>query len=164
MAHTSGLAGVAGEHFVAAELARRGYLVTLTRGNAPGIDILAYWPATKKTVACQVKASDGRKKQDGQWILTPKDEDVLALRSDFFIFVYMPTDFGAPQYSIVPSKTVAAQVRAEFEAWLATPGKNGKQRSATNGIRHFFDKQGKWRGRWNLIEELVTTTIEVAAV
>ena len=147
------MAGVAGEHFVAAELARRGFLVTLTRGNAPGVDILAYWPPTQRTVACQVKASDGRRKKTGGWILTPKDEDAKLIRSNFFVFVHMPGDLGAPQYSVVPSATVAAIIRADFEAWVSSPGKNGRKRSPKNGIRHFADKEGKWAGCWNLIEE-----------
>lgn len=151
MTLTCGLSGVAGEHYAAAELARRGFLVTLTRGNAPGIDILAYMPSTKRTVACQVKATDGSKKGPGQWILTPKDEDVSTLRSEFFIFVYLPPEMKPPHYTIVLSLEVARRVRAEFEQWLATPGRNGQQRAATNGVRMFFDKSGEHRERWDLI-------------
>ena len=51
------LTGVAGEHYAAAELARRDFLVTLTRGNAPGIDILAYHLPTEKTLRIQVKTA-----------------------------------------------------------------------------------------------------------
>lgn len=148
MASSSGLTGVVGEHYVAAELARRGFLVTLTRGNAPGVDVLAYWPETKTTITCQVKATDGIKKGPGQWILAPKDEDESAVRSDFFIFVYLPPELQAPHYSIVPSLEVAKQVRADFEHWLATPGKNGRPRSASNTIRMFVDKEGKHRNQW----------------
>ena len=33
--------GIAGEHFVAAELSRRGWVATLTAKNTPGVDALA---------------------------------------------------------------------------------------------------------------------------
>ena len=82
----SGIVGMSGEHFTAAELAHRGYLVTLTRGNAPGIDILAYFPETRDTAALQIKTADGSKKRRGEWIMNQKDEDAAAVRSDAFIF------------------------------------------------------------------------------
>lgn len=151
MATSSGLTGSAGEHYAAAELHRRGFLVTLTRGNAPGIDILAYHPDTKKTIAIQVKASDGHKKPAGQWILSLKDEDEGAVRSDFFIFVHMPRDFAPAEFTIVPSRDVARKILKEFNDWAATPGHKGQQRDATNRIRMFFDKTGEWRNRWDLI-------------
>lgn len=153
MASTSGLIGVAGERFAAAELARRGFLVTLTRGNAPGIDILAYLPETKRTVECQVKATDGSKKPAGEWLLTSKDENRDHLRSKFFIFVYIPGDGAPPQYSIVPSGEVARKIRADFQQWANTPGKKGQQRSVDNTIRKFVDPSGAWRNQWGLIEE-----------
>lgn len=37
---TSGLAGVSGEYFVAAELSRRGYIASITLRNTKGVDIL----------------------------------------------------------------------------------------------------------------------------
>jgi hypothetical protein len=159
MASQSGLIGVAGEHFAAAELARRGFLVTLTRGNAPGIDILAYWPPTRRTIRCQVKATDGRKhREDGRWMMTQKEEDVTALRSQFFILVYIPGDDTAPHYSIAPSHAVAKQIFEQHRRWEKEPSKKGQPHSKTNPIRMFFDKQGNWRDKWNLIEEAAATT------
>jgi hypothetical protein len=38
---SSGLAGVAGEYFVAAELSRHGFIASVTLRNSKGIDILA---------------------------------------------------------------------------------------------------------------------------
>ncbi len=35
------LSGVSGEHFVAAEISRRGYIASLTSKNTKGIDLLA---------------------------------------------------------------------------------------------------------------------------
>jgi hypothetical protein len=57
-----GLAGVAGEYSVAAELCRRGYLASITLRNAKGVDILATNATASKTAAIQVKTNQGRKK------------------------------------------------------------------------------------------------------
>ncbi len=151
----SGLVGMSGEHFAAAELARRGYLVTLTRGNAPGIDILAYFPETRRTAALQIKTADGSKKRRGEWIMNQKDEDEAAVRSDAFIFVFLPRDYGAPEYSIVPSIIVARTICADHRIWHSTPGAKGQQRSSTNTIRQFRDPDGLWRDRWDAIASLV---------
>jgi HD-like signal output (HDOD) protein len=69
------LVGTAGEHFTAGELSRLGFLVTLTRGNAPGIDILAYHPATQRTVALQVKTAHSSNQPFGTWLMNAKDSD-----------------------------------------------------------------------------------------
>ncbi len=147
----SNLVGVAGEHFAAGELARRGFLVTLTRGNAPGIDILAYHPETKKTLAIQVKAALGSNQARGKWIMSQKDEDKKAVRSDVFIFIRLPAPPDPPEYSIVPSQAVAKAIYDDHRRWLATPGSKGQQRNTKNAMRHFKDPAGKWRDRWGII-------------
>jgi hypothetical protein len=151
MASRSGLTGVAGEHYAVAELARRGFLVTLTRGNAPGIDLLAYMPQTRQTVACQVKATDGTRKPPGVWLISTKDDDVTAIRSDFFILIYFPPHLAPPQFSIAPSREVASFCRTRFERWVSSPGKKGQQRNPANRIRKFEDREGHWRDRWDLL-------------
>ena len=54
--------GRAGEHFVAAELNRRGVYASPWAGNLPGIDIVAMDGAKEKTAYIQVKAKTG-----GDW-------------------------------------------------------------------------------------------------
>jgi hypothetical protein len=69
---STGLSGVAGEYFVAAELSRRGYIATITLKNTENIDILASRPDGLKTVGIQVKTC-----QDGEksWVLDKKAEN-----------------------------------------------------------------------------------------
>jgi hypothetical protein len=149
---TAGLTGVTGEHYVAAELSRRGFLVTLTRGNAPGVDLLAYDPESRRTVACQVKTADGsRGKRRVEWMLKQGDDDPEKVRSDFFIFVFLPADSAPPEFRIVPSKTVAHLVHEDHSQWLSTPGRRGQQHSTENTIRIFRDAERKWLGNWDLI-------------
>lgn len=47
--------GLSGELFVAAELLKRDFQVSLTLGNAKAIDLFAYWEATDKAYEVQVK-------------------------------------------------------------------------------------------------------------
>ena len=148
---TSGLTAAAGEHFATAELARRGFLVTLTRGSAPGIDVLAYLPRTRRTAALQVKTADGKKQSHGKWIMNAKDEDEFAIRSDAFIFVFLPKEFGPAEFSIVPSKIVARTIYSDHRKWESTRGAKGQQRSLSNTMRHFKDPEGKWRNRWDVV-------------
>ena len=145
------LTGVAGEHFAAAELTRRGFLVTLTRGNAPGVDLLAYHPETQRTVAIQVKTALGSKQKRGHWIMNQKDEDQESVRSQVFIFVYLPKELEQPpEYTVVPSTTVAQIIFNDHQAWQGSPGAKGQQRNATP-MRQFKDPEGKFLGKWDTI-------------
>ena len=63
------LSGIAGEHFVAGELSRRGYVASLTLSNTQGIGILASNIDATKTVGIQVKANQGGTRD---WLLTER--------------------------------------------------------------------------------------------
>jgi hypothetical protein len=152
---TSGLLGVTGEHFVAGELSRRGLLVTLTRGNAPGVDILVFSPRSGVAAALQVKTSQEGKQPRGKWIMNEKDEDAEATRSAAFIFVYIPQLPAPPEFSLAPSRVVADTIHAHHARWLETPGRNGRAHSHKNDMRHFLDVDGKWRDRWDVLEMIL---------
>jgi hypothetical protein len=47
--------GIAGEFFVAAELAKRNFQVAISLGNAKGVDLLVTTPNGKKTFEVEVK-------------------------------------------------------------------------------------------------------------
>src|SRR5258706_15393205 len=98
---STGLSGVAGEYFVAAELSRRGYVASLTLRNTRGIDILASNKDATKSVGIQVKTSQGAK---ADWVMSKKAEQDLA-ENLFYVFVSLPS--GAPaSFHIVPRKAV----------------------------------------------------------
>lgn len=81
------LVGIAGAHFVAAELSQRGYIATVTSRNTEGIDVLASSVDGLKTVSIQVKTSSAeqRKKFSRSWILQKKHENIF---SDNFFYVF----------------------------------------------------------------------------
>jgi hypothetical protein len=93
---TTGLAGVAGEYFVAAELSRQGYVASLTLRNTRGIDILASNADATKSVGIQVKTNQGRRKE---WMLNAKIEKETASNL-VYVFVCL-NDLDAPEYHIV---------------------------------------------------------------
>ena len=121
--------GTAGDHFTAGELSRLGFLVTLTRGNAPGIDILAYHPETRRTVALQVKTAHRSNQPSGKWMMNAKDSDEAQLRSQAFVLVRFGAAPSPPEFSIVRSLTVARQLHRDHSAWVAAPGARGQARS-----------------------------------
>lgn len=123
----SGTIGIAGEHFVAAELTRRGYVATLTSKNTKAIDILVSDKVGNRVVAVQVKACDNPKQI--KWKLGEKVEENFTPNL-YYVFVNMNAG-ETPSYYVVPSRYVAYRVRKDYEEWLNTPGKNGQARNET---------------------------------
>ena len=71
---STGLSGVAGKYLVAAELSRRGYIVSITLRNTRGIDILASNADATRSVGIQVKTNQ---RSSRSWVLTEKVERPL---------------------------------------------------------------------------------------
>ncbi len=142
----SGLSGVAGEYFVAGELSRRGFIASITLRNAQGIDILATKPDSTHIIGIQVKTNQHSRRQ---WPMHKKIEDMV--RPDLYIVFVNLNGASEPSYHIVPSAVVADYCRTTHATWLATPGKRGRQ-YRDNPVRTFADVDGKFLGRWELLE------------
>ena len=142
---TTGLAGVAGEYFVAAELSRQGYVASLTLRNTRGIDILASNADATKSVGIQVKTNQGRRKE---WMLNAKIEKETASNL-VFVFVCL-NDLDAPEYHIVPRAKVATYVAEDHKTWLSTPGRKG-QPHKDNPVRKFADAENTYLNKWALL-------------
>ena len=138
------LTGVSGEYFVAAELSRRGYIASITLRNTAGVDILASSADGSKQVAIQVKTARGSKPS---WILNKKAEAYYD-RNLFYVFVALGE--GLPAFHIVPSKKGADAVRLSHAEWLRGTKRGGGKRKDTD-IRGFYDEDGKFLGRWDLL-------------
>jgi hypothetical protein len=145
---STGLSGIAGEYFVAAELSRRGYVASLTLRNTRGIDILASNLDATKSVGIQVKTnqSDGK-----EWMLNKKveaeAEDLAA--NLFYVFVRL-NGLKSPEYYVVPRVDVAKFATNFHQEWLSTPGRNGRAHVDTP-MRKFADPEHTFRGRWELL-------------
>lgn len=142
---SSGLCGVAGEYYVAAELSRRGYVASLTLRNTRGIDILVSDVDARWSAGIQVKTSQ---RPGVEWVLSKKAEAADLADNLFFVFVSL-NDGGVPSYHIVPKRVVAEYVSRDHARWLATPGRDGRAHR-DNPIRKFKDATGEYHDRWDL--------------
>jgi hypothetical protein len=139
--------GQAGEHFVAAELHRRGAYAVTFSGNMPNIDILASDTEQKRTVAIQVKT-----KTTGTWHTTilrgaPRTEN--AEEDRFWILVDIGQDPERPPgYWIVPEWWIVNHIHVRYQekprgAWSRNPDS-----------KHFAiipKNVEQWRDRWDLL-------------
>jgi hypothetical protein len=143
---TPGLSGVAGEYFVAAELSRRGYVASITLRNTRGIDILASNADATRSVGIQVKTKQGR---GAVWMLNQKVETLDLAKNLVFVFVCL-NDLTAPDYYIVPQKTVIKYARDHHEEWLRTPRRDGKPHR-DSAMRKFRDPDKRFLDRWDIL-------------
>ena len=126
--NTRSLVGIAGAHFVAAELSQQGYIATVTSRNTEGIDVLASSSDGSKTVSIQVKTSgpEQRKNFSRSWILQKIHENILS-DNLFYIFVDLRLGNEKPDFYIVPSEVVAKYIRESHANWLKTRSKSGEK-------------------------------------
>ena len=140
------LAGVSGEYFVAAELSRRGYIASISLRNTRGIDILATNDAATRSITIQVKTNQ---LSQPKWILSEKGERFVS-PLHYYVFVVLGDPAERPAFYVVPSADVAAQLTADHEKWLATPGHRG-QAHVDNPVRNFSDSDGRYLEKWDLL-------------
>ena len=141
----SGLAGVAGEYFVAGQLSRLGFVASINLKNTRGVDLLVMNETAMASVMIQVKTKQDSKRE---WILTRKAEGLKAPKL-FYVFVNLNGTHGQPDFFVVPSSVVVDTVSAEHSAWLNKPGRKGPHKD--NDVRVFRDPAGKYRDRWDLL-------------
>lgn len=167
--------GRAGEHYVAAELNRRGAYASPFSGNVPGIDIVATDEDQERQVYIQVKTSRG----DGRWHMSqrhgwakitlkgcpkngkcPKtckpnmDEPITGKPDHYWVFVSLSDD-GGQQYYVVEDGKVRKRIREDYEAYLKKnggqrPGKNHDSLHALLTGKDLQDCKGNWEilGLW----------------
>lgn len=130
---STSLVGIAGAHFVAAELSQRGYIATVTSRNTEGIDILASSADGFKMVSIQVKTSGAEQRRNfsRSWMLQKKHENIFS-DNFFYVFVDLKPTNEKPDFYIVPSKVVAEYIQKSHVVWLNTPSKKGKEHKDTN--------------------------------
>src|SRR6266404_2470360 len=95
-----------GVFLVAAELAKRGYIVSPTSRNAFGADLLIADPECKKSFTVQVKSQKGN---PNFFLVGEKAQTVIA---DNHVYALVNLNGGNSKYFIVPSKELAKGVYA----------------------------------------------------
>jgi len=136
------LCGVAGEYFVAAELSRRGIIASISMRNTRGIDILATNENASRSVTIQCKTNQRGVRS---WILNEKAE-TFAPKNHYYVFVSLADNLVRPAFHVIPAKVVAKYTRESHAAWL-----KGKKTRNDTPMRTFFDLEGKYVDRWDLL-------------
>lgn len=133
------ITGLAGEFFVAAELLKLGFQTSVTLGNAKGIDLLTFNPATGRSFTVQVKAI--RKKN-----YFPLSHSKIDPRH-IYVFVILNKPGEAVQYFVV-SGAVLAKEPERFGHWFKDPKFPGI-------LWRTLSNEG-FENAWSLFEEQLT--------
>jgi len=154
------LKGVAGVHFVVAQLSLRGFVALPTIRNIKSFDIIAFQPNLSKVFFLQVKSTD--KPKSGWPVYTvPRNENwqkdlkksVSLGNNSFYIFVELPIrDRLEPDFYIVPSRDVVDMlIKLVIRAWQREKPQPAKHLLAWGygGLEPEIKK--KYRNRWELL-------------
>jgi hypothetical protein len=105
MAIKGQMTGMLGVYLVAAELSKRGFIVSPTSRSAFGADLLVTDQACKKAWSVQVKTNSGRSKF---WLVGAHAD---RMKSESHMYVFVNNARGEkPEYVVAPSGHVALKV------------------------------------------------------
>jgi hypothetical protein len=151
------LTGLAGEYYVLAQLAERGFTAALTLGNSKNVDIIVTSPNGKKITRLEVKTSSLPLRHEHLfgankfyiWAMGEKHERIKD-KNLAYCFVVLKGKGVLPSFFIVPSSYVARYVRWQHRFWL----KSRKQKVKDTPMRNFRIEEGDPRGfqdNWRLL-------------
>ena len=134
------LTGLAGEFYVLAQLAERGFTAALTLGNTKNVDIIVTSPNGKKITRLEVKTSSlplryehlFGKDRFHIWAMGEKHEKIKD-KNLTYCFVVLKGKGVLPSFFIVSSSYVARYVRWQHRFWL----KSRKQKVKDTPMRNF---------------------------
>lgn len=117
--------GLAGEYYVLAQLAQRGFVGALTLGHTKEVDILVSDSKYKTLFRIEVKTTIKKPLHESlfgktafyTWTMSQKHETIKNKRL-VYCFVYLRGNDELPMFFIVPSKKVAAYVRNQHNRWI----------------------------------------------
>ncbi|MFP3882944.1 MAG: hypothetical protein ACLFWH_11595 [Actinomycetota bacterium] len=139
----------AGQHYVAAELHRRGANARF-EPNAPETHILASNTAKTRTVALRIKT-----KRKGNWHAQIQDWADLppeVAETRFWIFVDLTDDpHRRPQFYIVPERWIQDDIDRTHAQYLERHG--GRRPQTQESKHHSIDEERieQWADRWDLL-------------
>ena len=139
--------GIAGEHYVAAELNVREITTALTMKNTEMVDILASNRNGSVSRSIQVKTTENK---TANWTLTSKSEKG-ASENLFYVFVHLRGECKRPDFYVVPSLVVAEYIAACHRMYMETPKKNGELKK--DSTRRGFDAshESEYFEAWSLL-------------
>ena len=123
--------GNAGEFYVLAQLAQRGYIAGKTDDGQTLIDVIATDPESLRAVNIQVKTRTGE--GDG-WLMSQKNE--TPHDSLWYLLVQLNGTDQLPDFYVFHSRLVGPWIRNDHQAWLSKPKSNGEPRKDSS-MRRF---------------------------
>ena len=114
------LIGAAGEHLVLSRLLTRGLLAAQAPRGVRKVDILVNFLDGGEPSLIQVKTSS----TGSEWAMNEKHESIDD--PDLF-YCFVDIKPMHPTVHVIPAAEVAAIVRESHAAWLAIPGRNGRE-------------------------------------
>ena len=138
------LIGNAGEHYVMAELLKRGIIAALTPRNVPGFDILA----TRGDQTVRIRVKTKSEDYDG-WQWNAKEDGSIfknmGKQNDFTVMVNLARDIRDLKFYIVQTVMLDRWLKRDFKRWVKTPGAKGQQRAKDNKKRVLYFSRYKTR-------------------
>ena len=144
-----------GEHYAAAELARRGWAPALTRDGLERTDILAVkTDGNRRLIEVQVKTAMNTGWDYVNWPLGEKSQQPSASEVEYFVMVGVLYDRPVPpRYFVLPRSHVAAAAWIAHQNWLTEPGiPPGKRNAPVSRSRVNLEVFENYEDRWDLLE------------
>ncbi|PIS13559.1 MAG: hypothetical protein COT67_01100 [Candidatus Tagabacteria bacterium CG09_land_8_20_14_0_10_41_14] len=139
--------GITGEHFVAAEISKRGAIATITLKNVPNIDILSSSIDGKRTANIQVKTG---RLTTGGFIVGHNPMKTLG-KNFFYIFVFLKDD-GESEYWIIPQAIVAETAEIDYQKWIKGRPAKSKEAPRTFQWKYLKSKNfQKYHNNWKIL-------------
>ncbi len=140
----------AGEHFVVAELNKRGAFAVTFAGNMPKIDLIACNQDQSRTIHIQVKTKRGGR----NWHASTVGASQMSPRPDetnFWVFVDLGAIDGSPRCWIVPDWWVRDDIYIADQAYRSRFG--GHRARSDESTHHSNDESrlAEWQGRWDVL-------------
>lgn len=122
------------QFYVAAELTRQGYLVSLTLGNAPVADLLVVSPE-RHHFEVDVKGQSTK----NFWLIQRREprEDL------YFVLVYLPKDNESPRFFVLSSVELMTR-REEYKQYIESIGGKYKDEMGSINWTTAFEYEDHW--------------------
>lgn len=141
----------AAEHFVVAEIHRRGGYAACFGGNMPDIDVIATDVEQTRTVTIQVKAKKGGRTWQTS-ITRGRQRDPEDEPSRFWVMVDLMPE--SPAYYVIPEWWIQNDIHDTHARYLAHHG--GSRPKSADSTHHSIEirRIEQWQGRWELLRIL----------
>ena len=151
---TNHLTGVAGEHYVCAELAKQGYIALMTPKNNPLFDVVATNQAGTRSVSIQIKTRPVDNRQG--WKLG-KDMERKHRNPDLFVILVELKEDTSPAFYIYEHDVLSERITAEYQNYLAKPKRDGQKRKDVDfrwfDEGHFCPDDKARKNAWRFITD-----------